>query len=91
MISSLPYPTQRQSTLKTDTESHGLSRVFAAAVVNRQFCQLLLEEPDTALQKGYLGETFSLSPQERDLILTIRADSLPDFAQKINMALRNHY
>ena len=33
----------------------GLSKLFEAAVVNRQFCQLLLNQPETALRQGYLG------------------------------------
>ena len=65
----------------------GVSRIFAAAVVNRQFCQMLLQDPNTALQKGYLGETFSLSKDELDVIVSIRAESLTDFAKQLNQAL----
>ncbi len=67
--------------------SSGLSQVFAAAVVNRQFCDMLLQNPSTALQKGYLGETFSLSKEEQDLITSIQAKSLPDLAKQINCSL----
>lgn len=65
------------------TASKGLSRVFAAAVVNNQFRNLLLENPREALVKGYLGETFSLTPEESDLIASIRADSLSDLAKQV--------
>ncbi|KAA0272637.1 MAG: hypothetical protein EDM79_11375, partial [Chloroflexi bacterium] len=65
------------------TASKGLSRVFAAAVVNNQFRDLLLENPREALVKGYLGETFSLTPEESDLIASIRADSLSDLAKQV--------
>ena len=71
--------------------SSGLSQVFAAAVVNQQFCDLLLHEPSIALQKGYLGETFSLSKEEQDLLTSIRAKSLSDLAKQINHSLRNNY
>jgi hypothetical protein len=67
--------------------SAGLSRIFAAAVVNRQFCELLLRDPHEALKKGYLGETFSLSKEERDLLVSIRAQSLSDLAQQVNRSL----
>lgn len=65
------------------TTSNGLSRVFAAAVVSRQFCQMLLQDPHTALQHGYLGETFKLSDHERDLLVSIRAESLSDLARQL--------
>ena len=69
--------------------SPGLSRVFAAAVVNKQFCDMLLSDPHQALQKGYLGENFSLSKEEQDLIVSIRARSLPDLANQVNRSLRS--
>ena len=71
--------------------SSGLSQVFAAAVVNRQFCDMLLEDPSIALQKGYLGETFSLSKEEQDLIVSIRAKSLSDLAKQVNRTLLGNY
>lgn len=91
MIPSLPYPTQAtvinlQTTPRRNND--GVSRIFAAAVVNRQFCQMLLQDPSTALQRGYLGEAFALSKEEMDAILSIRADTLTDFAKQLNKALR---
>jgi hypothetical protein len=71
--------------------STGLSQVFAAAVVNRQFCDMLLQNPSIALQRGYLGETFSLSKEEQDLIVSIRANSLADLAKQVNRSLSNNY
>ena len=71
--------------------SSGISRVFAAAIVNKQFCSLLLHEPQVALQNGYLGETFSLRKEEQDLIVSIRASSLSDLAKQVNRSLSNIY
>lgn len=71
--------------------SSGLSRVFAAAVVNQQFCEMLLRDPHTALQKGYMGEAFLLSIEERELIVSIRADTLSDLARQVNRSLRSQY
>jgi hypothetical protein len=65
----------------------GLSKLFEAAVVNRQFCQLLLSHPETALQKGYLGNAFDLTLEEQALIVSIRASSLSDLAQQVTKAL----
>lgn len=88
MIAPITY----RSTFKVDhsqkrDNSAGLSRIFAAAVVNRQFCELLLRDPHEALEKGYLGETFALSKEERDLLVSIRAHSLPDLARQVNRSL----
>lgn len=69
-------------------ESSGLSRLFAAAVVSRQFRETLLQEPETALADGYLGQTFQLTDQEKKLLQSIRAESLTDLAQKVNRALK---
>lgn len=72
---------------KRTSSSKGLSRVFAAAVVNRQFCDMLLKNPQEALRKGYLGETFSLTPEENALIASVRADTLSDLARQVYGAL----
>jgi len=68
--------------------SSGISRLFAAAVVNRQFRDTLLRDPSVALQNGYLGETFPLNREEQDLIVSIRARSLSDLAKQVNFALQ---
>ncbi|MBI5840717.1 MAG: hypothetical protein HZB19_11510 [Chloroflexi bacterium] len=93
MIAPITYqPSFRQvERIPPLNNSSGLSRMFAAAVVNQQFCEMLLRNPHEALQKGYLGETFSLSKEERDLIVSIRARSLSDLARQVNRSLRNQY
>ena len=65
----------------------GMSKLFEAAVVNRQFCQLLLSQPEAALQQGYLGNSFNLSTEEQALIVSIQANSLPELAQQIATVL----
>jgi len=66
------------------TEEHpGLSYLLAAAVVNRQFRQLLLDDPEIALQRGYLGERFDLSREERERVTSVRAESLAELAGMI--------
>ncbi len=67
----------------------GLHRLFAAAIVSDQFRTTLLQKPEEALAKGYLGQTFPLTEQEKKIIKTIRAENLTDFAQKVNQALKN--
>ncbi|MBI5297976.1 MAG: hypothetical protein HY869_21070 [Chloroflexi bacterium] len=72
------------SPLHTD----GLNRLFAAAVVSPAFCQMLLSEPEQALANGFLGQAFPLSEEEKVLVTTLRAQSLPDLARQIRRALR---
>ena len=70
------------------TRSHaGINSLFAAAVVSRSFCQMLLSNPEQALQKGYMGNSFGLNPEDSALIVSIRAQSLPDLAQQVVQTL----
>jgi hypothetical protein len=64
-----------------------ICRLLAAATVNPSFCRLLLDEPEQALRSGYHGEFFLLSGEERDLILSIGADSLDSLAWQVYRAL----
>jgi hypothetical protein len=69
---------------KPSNSGSELSRLLTAAVVNRGFCKLLLTNPATALERGYNGETFRLGREEQDLILSIQAQSLADFARQLD-------
>ena len=75
------------SIAKTPRNKTGMSKLFEAAVVNRQFCQLLLSQPEAALQQGYLGNSFDLTREEQALIISIRANSLHDLAQQVTAVL----
>jgi hypothetical protein len=77
MAMSPIYPTN------SPTYGRGLSRLLTAAVVNQRFCHLLLTNPETALAAGYNGESFSLANEEKDLVLSIHAKSLADFALQL--------
>ena len=65
----------------------GLSKLFEAAVINRQFCQLLLSHPESALKQGYMGNTFNLTLEEQNLIISMRVNSLSELAQQVTKAL----
>jgi hypothetical protein len=92
MIASFSYQNTLSGKFTSKTHSSsGLSQVFAAAVVNQQFCNMLLQDPSIALQKGYLGQAFSLSKEEQDLITSIRAKSLSDLAKQVNRSLLSNY
>jgi hypothetical protein len=82
------YSDSSLSPRKVPVQRNGLHRLFAAAVVNNQFRETLLREPEAALANGYLGQPFTLSDQEKFIIRTIRAQTLADLAQKVNQALK---
>ena len=63
----------------------GISRLLTAAVVNRGFRSLLLTNAERALSRGYQGEYFRLDNRQKDLILSIRADTLADFATQLTV------
>lgn len=63
--------------------SSGLGHLFAAAIVNRQFRQTLLEHPELALKSGYLGEAFELSTEELERVTSAEARSLADLAKTV--------
>jgi hypothetical protein len=64
-------------------EFGGLSRLVSAAVVNQEFCSLLLSNPAVALASGFNGERFQLASHEEQLVLSIQATTLVDFARQI--------
>ncbi len=57
-----------------------MSRLINAALVDAQFCDMLLTRPEQALDQGYNGETFNLDPRDRQFVLATPAASLADFA-----------
>jgi len=67
-----------------------LSRLLAAAVINPEFCHILLDNPEQALKSGFQGEDFLFTEEERDLILSIRAASLADLANQLARTFNEH-
>jgi hypothetical protein len=62
----------------------GLNQLLCAAVVNDRFRETLLHNPAHALTTGYFGHSFSLTPEERQLVLDIEANRLEDFASEVH-------
>ena len=60
-----------------------LKKLITAAVVSKEFCRLLLSEPERILIDGYNGESFGLTLEEKQLVLSIHATSLADFAAQL--------
>lgn len=60
-----------------------INRLIAAAVIDRDFCRLLLSNPIRAIGQGYYGEHFQVSAETQEKLGTINAESLSEFARKI--------
>ena len=64
--------------------ANGVAKVFAAAVVSKEFRQKLLkvEGSLTLLKRGYREEDFDLMGEEIARLVTTEAENLPEFAKK---------
>lgn len=71
------------STNDSTPEMSEISRLLSAAVINQNFCKLLLTNPEAAVSAGYLGEPFVLPQAEKARIASIRAATLADFASQL--------
>jgi hypothetical protein len=60
-----------------------LNQLLCAATVNVRFREALLHDPAQAIAAGYFDHTFSLTTEERDLVVGIRAERLEDFAAQV--------
>jgi hypothetical protein len=59
------------------------SRILSAAVINQQFRDLLLNDPDRAVSRGFNGESFDLSSKEKDELSSLKGLSLANFASQL--------
>ena len=66
-----------------------LRRLLVAAAIHAGFCARLLEEPVQAAYDGFGGESFPLSESTLNLLVSIRAASLPEFIQQLDERLSN--
>jgi len=70
-------------TYSNNSHNQEYSRLLSAAVINRNFCNMLLTDPAKAINNGYSGEKFNLSKDAQDKVSTIHASSLQEFAAKL--------
>jgi hypothetical protein len=60
-----------------------LNQLLCAATVNVRFREVLLRDPAEAIASGYFDHSFSLTPEERDMVVAIQAQGLEDFAAQV--------
>ena len=70
-------------------EHKGLNQLLCAATVNGRFRNVLLRDPAQALATGYFDHTFSLTPEEKKLVVNIQAQRLEDFAAEVHHWLQS--
>ena len=83
MITSRTFTTKMPLKIDPKERHTGLSGLFAAAVVSKGFCEMLLNDPEKALKQGYLGRDFGLSQADASLIVSMNAKSLADLAKQV--------
>ena len=87
MIETQILPVSIPMVIQNEPDDHlEICRLLAAATVNPTFRQLLLTDPVQALEAGYQGESFFLTADERNLIVSIQADNLESLAWQIFQA-----
>lgn len=64
--------------------SNELNRLLIAALADQRFCELLLTDPKEALKQGYGDERFNLTLEEKDILFSIQATTLLDFASQLS-------
>ena len=85
-----PFTRQRVSVVDPTVDIETINRMLAAAVVNSSFRDLLLGNPQAAVETGFAGECFELSNGSLNFLKSIRAVSLRDFAQQVHDRLPGH-
>ncbi len=80
---ALAYTNQDYSTGTFGYGSPELNRILSAAIVSPRFRTSLLNDPESAISRGYQGESFNLSREERDCLLSIKAKDLASFANQM--------
>ncbi len=58
-------------------------RLIHAAIINPRFRIQLLSNPLSAVDKGYLGESFQFSGKVREQLSGIQANSLEEFSSRV--------
>ncbi|HLO15837.1 MAG TPA: hypothetical protein VK206_13475 [Anaerolineales bacterium] len=84
-----PLVRQPITTLDVSKDTDTITRLLVAAAVNPRFCTSLLTNPQRALKTGFGGESFPLSQPTLDLLVSIQASTLSEFALKLNEVLVN--
>ena len=84
-------PLVQQSIVSIDLskELSTLRRLFVAAAISSQFCDALLGDPGATVRRGFGGERFLLSQSTMNMLVAVRATTLPEFIHRLDEKLSN--
>jgi hypothetical protein len=74
---------QQRVTLPAATLPAVYNRIICAAVVDNRFRTMLLTNPAKAIAHGYNGEAFLITEQEANHLISIKAETLKEFASQL--------
>ncbi len=60
-----------------------LNRLLCAAVVSKRFRNVLISNPELAVESGYQGESFTLSEEDRGWLFSLHPANLIDLAAHV--------
>jgi hypothetical protein len=75
--------TTTQSSKNGNKSDPEINRLLSAAVINRSFRSMLLNNPAKAIAGGYYGERFNIGSKAVSQVSSIHATSLADFAAQL--------
>jgi|GEM_PF-2860091 len=70
--------------VQIDSDMSSIRKLLAGAMIDVDFCNLLLAQPLKAVSAGFGGECFPLSAYSLEAIRGIQADSLSEFVYLLN-------
>lgn len=70
--------------IQIESDMSSIRRLLAGAVIDTDFCTLLLTRPLEAVSVGFGGESFPLSAYGLEAIRGIQAKSLSEFVYLLN-------
>jgi hypothetical protein len=80
-VTTKDIPTQQNDPLAATKAEFG--RVIHAAIISPRFRTQLLTNPLTAIDKGYLGESFQFSSKVREQLRDVQTGTLEEFSSRV--------
>ena len=84
-----PLARQAVTTVRVSDDVSEIGRLLIAAAIDPQFCERLLNDPETAVKGGFGGERFHVTGTTLKVMRTIRETTLPEFIRQLDSGLDN--
>lgn len=82
MVLNISTEVLERTATKIDRSTE-ISKILSAAVINKQFRDTLLNYPSIAIERGFDGQNFYLTENEKAVIGSIHATNLTDFSKSL--------